>query len=187
MTEEKLIRRTLKLAQKGAGKVSPNPMVGAVVVKNDEILSEGYHRYFGGKHAEVEAIEAAVVDLHGSTIYINLEPCSHYGKQPPCVNKIIETGIKKVVIGNHDPNPLVNGRGVQILKEKNIEVITGVLEEECTRLNEAFFKFVTKNLPFVTLKIAQTIDGRIAADDGSSKWITSEKSRKLVHVGLKRC
>ncbi len=169
------------MAQKGAGEVSPNPMVGAVVERNGEILCEGYHRYFGGKHAEVEAIDAADEDLSGSTIYINLEPCSHSGKQPPCVNKIINAGIKKVVIGNHDPNPLVNGRGIKILKEKNIEVTSGVLEGECTRLNESFIKFITMRLPFVTLKIAQTIDGRIAADDGSSKWITSEKSRKLVH------
>ncbi len=179
--DEFYLARCIQLALKGKGYVSPNPMVGCVVVKDNKIIGEGYHAKFGEEHAEVIAIKNATESVEGATLYVNLEPCVHYGKTPPCVDLIIESKIKKVVIGTIDPNPLVNGKGIEKLKKAGIEVKVGVLEEESKRLNEAFFKYITQKIPFVALKIAQTIDGKIADVEGNSKWITCEQSLHFVH------
>ncbi|RKY81423.1 bifunctional diaminohydroxyphosphoribosylaminopyrimidine deaminase/5-amino-6-(5-phosphoribosylamino)uracil reductase RibD, partial [candidate division KSB1 bacterium] len=182
MSDEFYMNRALSLAKRGRGFVSPNPLVGAVIVKNGKIISEAYHKKFGSHHAERAAIlKCNPHDLKGSTLYVNLEPCSHFGKTPPCTQIIISAGIKKVVIGQKDPNPLVNGKGIKILQEHGINVKTGVLEKECIELNEVFNKYMLKNEPYITLKIAQTIDGMIATKKGMSKWITCEESRKKVH------
>jgi diaminohydroxyphosphoribosylaminopyrimidine deaminase/5-amino-6-(5-phosphoribosylamino)uracil reductase len=175
------LQKALELAAAGCGYVSPNPMVGAVVVKDGEIAGTGYHREFGGDHAEVEALREAGHLSRGATLYCTLEPCSHFGKTPPCVNRIIESGISRVVIGTLDPNPLVNGRGVKMLREHGLEVDAGLLEEACYELNESFFKFMTTRLPFVTLKVAQSLDGKIADAGGHSRWISNEGARRLVH------
>ncbi|MCU7496022.1 MAG: bifunctional diaminohydroxyphosphoribosylaminopyrimidine deaminase/5-amino-6-(5-phosphoribosylamino)uracil reductase RibD [Ignavibacteria bacterium] len=181
MTDESYIKLALEIAKKGRGNVSPNPMVGAILVKNEKIIGAGFHEYFGGNHAEVNAILNAKQDVAGSTLYVNLEPCSHYGKTPPCTETIIKNKIKKVVIGTLDMNPLVSGSGIRALKEAGIEVKVGVLENECVALNKFFFKHISKKLPYVTLKVAQTLDGRIADLSGDSKWITSLNSRRYVH------
>jgi diaminohydroxyphosphoribosylaminopyrimidine deaminase/5-amino-6-(5-phosphoribosylamino)uracil reductase len=181
LTDEELIKKTLRLAQKGRGHVSPNPMVGALIVKNHRIIARGYHHAFGREHAEVEAFNAATANVKGGSLYVNLEPCSHFGKQPPCVDRILASGIKRVIVGTRDPNPLVNGKGITKLQKHGIEVKVGIAEEACKKLNEAYFKHITTGLPFTTLKIAQTLDGRIAARNGHSKWITSETSRRVVH------
>jgi len=181
MTDEFYMRRALKLAKKGEGSVSPNPMVGAVIVKGDRIIGEGYHRKFGENHAEINAINNASGDIEGAIFYVTLEPCSHYGKTPPCVNRIVEVKPSRVVIGTADPNPLISGRGIEILKRHGIETKVGILEEECGKLNEVFFKFIQTRIPFVTLKFAQTIDGRIATLTGHSRWISSESSLKFAH------
>lgn len=175
------MRRAMELAKKGEGFVNPNPLVGAVIVKNNKIIGEGYHEIFGGNHAEVNAFINATEDVTGATMYVTLEPCSHYGKTPPCANKIIEKGIKKVVIAHKDPNPQVAGRGIALLKENGVDVVTGILEEESEKQNEVFFKYITKNIPFCLLKTAMTLDGKIASWSGNSKWITSEVSRNFVH------
>ncbi|MDZ7344263.1 MAG: bifunctional diaminohydroxyphosphoribosylaminopyrimidine deaminase/5-amino-6-(5-phosphoribosylamino)uracil reductase RibD, partial [candidate division KSB1 bacterium] len=141
--DKAFMQKTLELAVAGRGYVSPNPMVGAVVVNEGEIVGTGYHRKFGGDHAEVEALREAAHLARGATLYCNLEPCSHFGKTPPCVNRVIESGVKKVIIGAIDPNPLVNGRGVKALRESGIEVQIGLLEEACRELNESYFKFIT--------------------------------------------
>jgi diaminohydroxyphosphoribosylaminopyrimidine deaminase/5-amino-6-(5-phosphoribosylamino)uracil reductase len=175
------LQKALELAAAGCGYVSPNPMVGAVVVKDGEIVSTGYHRQFGGDHAEVEALREAGHLSRGATLYCTLEPCSHFGKTPPCVNRVIESGIARVVVGTLDPNPLVNGRGAQMLREHGIEVEHGLLEAACYELNESYFKFITTRLPFVTLKVAQSLDGKIADAAGNSRWISNEQARRLVH------
>jgi len=175
------MKKTLKLARKGRGLVSPNPLVGAVVVKAGGIVAQGYHHRYGERHAEVEAITAAREDLQGSSLYVNLEPCSHHGQQPPCVLAIVESGIRRVVVGTTDPNPKVNGRGIKYLRQHGIEVKVGVLEDSCRALNAGFSKFIKTGLPFFTLKIAQTLDGRISGPDGNSKWISSEGSRTFAH------
>lgn len=175
------LQKALELAAGGCGFVSPNPMVGAVVVKDGEIAGTGYHRQFGGDHAEVEALREAADLARGATLYCTLEPCSHFGKTPPCVNRILDSGIAKVIIGTLDPNPLVNGRGVNILREHGLVVEIGLLEEACYELNENFFKFITSRLPFVTLKVAQSLDAKIADAQGNSKWISNAAARKLVH------
>jgi diaminohydroxyphosphoribosylaminopyrimidine deaminase/5-amino-6-(5-phosphoribosylamino)uracil reductase len=174
------LQKALELAAAGCGYVSPNPMVGAVVVKDGEIVGTGYHRQFGGDHAEVEALREAGHLARGATLYCTLEPCSHFGKTPPCVNRVIDSGIAKVIIGTLDPNPLVNGRGVKILREQSVEVEAGLLAEACYELNEVFFKFIATRLPFVTLKLAQSLDGKIADTSGRSKWISNAAARKLV-------
>lgn len=179
--EIKYMERALELAAKGIGYTNPNPLVGAVIVKNGKIIGEGYHEVCGSNHAEVNAFKNATEDVRGATMYVTLEPCSHYGKTPPCANAIVQKGIKKVVIGLKDPNPLVAGRGIQILKDNNIEVITGVMEKEGRKLNEIFLKYITTKVPFCILKTAMTLDGKIAAYTGDSKWITNEFSRKYVH------
>jgi len=180
--DEFFMRRALKLAKKGEAWVSPNPMVGAVIVKKNRIIGEGYHQKFGDNHAEINAINHATETIEGSTIYVNLEPCTHYGKTPPCIEKIIACKPARVVIGTADPNPLVAGGGIKALKRSSIETTVGILEETCKRINERFFKFIRTGTPFVTLKFAQTLDGRIATSAGHSRWISSEKSLRFAHM-----
>ncbi|ACL69755.1 bifunctional diaminohydroxyphosphoribosylaminopyrimidine deaminase/5-amino-6-(5-phosphoribosylamino)uracil reductase RibD [Halothermothrix orenii] len=175
------MEKALTLARKGVGYTSPNPMVGAVVVRDDKIVGEGHHRYYGGPHAEVYALEEAGEKAFGSTLYVNLEPCSHYGKTPPCVFKIIESGVKRVVISMVDPNPRVSGKGIEMLKKAGIEVTVGVLEEKARNLNEVFIKNITNRMPFVYLKMAQTLDGYLATSSGDSRWVTGKKARQYVH------
>ncbi|MDP4145994.1 MAG: bifunctional diaminohydroxyphosphoribosylaminopyrimidine deaminase/5-amino-6-(5-phosphoribosylamino)uracil reductase RibD [Bacillota bacterium] len=175
------MQRALTLAKRAQGKVNPNPMVGAVIVKNEEIVGEGYHEYYGGPHAEINALVMAGEKAKGADIYVTLEPCSHYGKTPPCAKALVAAGVKRVVIAMVDPNPMVAGKGIQILKENGIEVVTGVLEKEAKKLNEIFIKYITKKLPFVVMKTASTLDGKIATVTGESRWISGEKSREYVH------
>ncbi|MDO9528834.1 MAG: bifunctional diaminohydroxyphosphoribosylaminopyrimidine deaminase/5-amino-6-(5-phosphoribosylamino)uracil reductase RibD [Syntrophales bacterium] len=181
MTDEFYMKRALKLARKGEGRVSPNPMVGAVIVKDGRIIGEGYHKKFGGNHAEINAINSASEAIEGTILYVTMEPCSHYGKTPPCTDRIVEVRPQRVVIGTTDPNPMVSGRGIDILKQHGIETDVGILEEECRELNEIFLKFIRTKTPFITLKFAQTIDGRIATSTGHSRWISSEPSLKFAH------
>jgi diaminohydroxyphosphoribosylaminopyrimidine deaminase/5-amino-6-(5-phosphoribosylamino)uracil reductase len=181
LTDESYIKLTIEIAKKGFGKVSPNPLVGCVIIKDERIIGAGYHEKFGGNHAEVNAINSARENLEGATLYVNLEPCSHHGKTPPCVDIIIEKKITRVVIGTLDLNPLVSGRGVKKLKSAGIDVKVGLLEKECIALNKFFFKYITKKIPYVTLKAAQTLDGKIADSVGYSKWISSIASRSHVH------
>ena len=178
--EERFMKMAIELAKKGIGKVNPNPLVGAVIVKDSKIIGKGYHKRYGGNHAEVEAINNAIDDVNGATIYVTLEPCFHYGKTPPCVDKLISSGISKVVIGSLDPNPLVAGKSIEKLKSLGIEVKVGVLEEECLKLNEVFMKYIKTKLPYVVLKAGVSLDGKIATRNGESKWITGEISRKKV-------
>jgi len=177
------MHRCLELALQGAGRVSPNPMVGSVIVYNGEIIGEGFHEKFGGPHAEVNAIASVTNEalLPHSTLYVNLEPCSHFGKTPPCSDLIVETGIPRVVIGCRDPHVAVAGKGIAKLIAAGIEVTEGVLEAECKKLNEAFIKSHTAGIPLVALKLAETLDGKIATSHGASKWITSEPARREVH------
>jgi len=179
--DEKYMKECFKLALKGKNKTIPNPLVGCVVLdKGGNIVSKGYHHKFGGNHAERDALlKLKNNEAKGGTLYVNLEPCSHYGKTPPCTDLIIEKGLKRVVIGMKDVNPKVNG--ILQLENAGIQVVTGVLEEEAIFLNRVFIKNMTKKLPYVVLKTATTIDGKIAAENGDSKWITSEESRKVVY------
>ena len=179
--DERFMRRTLELAAKALGRTSPNPVVGAVIVRNGRIIGEGFHRRAGLLHAEREALQRITETARGATIYVNLEPCSHYGRTPPCADALIEAGIKRVVVGMVDPNPLVQGRGLRRLRRAGIAVATGVLREECERLNEDFACFIRTGRPFVTLKLAASLDGRIAAASGDSQWISGEQSRRVVH------
>lgn len=182
MDHENYIHRTIELAKKGIGHVSPNPRVGAVIVKNDTIIAEGYHSKFGGPHAEISALrQLSEEQSKEAVLYVNLEPCAHHGKTPPCVHAIIAAKIKTVIFGMKDPNPMVAGKGLKILRNSGIQVIGPVLEEECIELNKGFIKSILKGIPWITMKIAQTLDGRIALNNGQSRWITSENSRKLVH------
>lgn len=178
------ISECIKLARKGIGSVSPNPLVGCLIEKKGKIIGKGFHQVFGGHHAEVNAINDAKKNgctLRNSTLYINLEPCSHFGKTPPCTDLIIKEKISKVVIGIKDPNPGVNGKGIEKLKKAGLIVTCGVLEKECKELNRFFIKNITKRIPYVTLKIAQSIDGKIALKNNESKYITSLVSLKFVH------
>ena len=176
------MKRALELAAKGKGTTSPNPMVGAVLVdENCKIVGEGYHKKAGEPHAEINALRNAGVLAKGTTLYVTLEPCSHYGKTPPCADAIVKAGIKRVVISCGDPNDLVNGKGIKILKSAGIEVREHVLEEDGKKLNEVFFHWVINKKPFVATKYAMTLDGKIATSNGDSKWITNEKSRKYGH------
>jgi diaminohydroxyphosphoribosylaminopyrimidine deaminase/5-amino-6-(5-phosphoribosylamino)uracil reductase len=181
LSDESYIQLALEIAKKGMGNVSPNPLVGCVIVKNGRIVGAGYHEKYGYSHAEVNAINSANESIEGSTLYVNLEPCSHTGKTPPCTDKIIESKIKRVVIGTLDMNPLVSGSGIKKLKKAGIDVKVGVLEKECINLNKFFFKYILKKIPYVTLKFAQTLDAHIADHNGGSKWITSVDSRRYVH------
>lgn len=175
------MRRALALARRGAGRVSPNPMVGAVVVRNGCIVGEGYHRCFGGPHAEVHALRRAGAAARDADLYVTLEPCSHHGKTPPCVDAVIASGIRRVFVGMLDPNPAVCRRGVSRLRAAGITVEVGLCGAECRELNEWFAKFITTGRPYVMLKAAMTLDGNIATRTGHSQWITCEQSRRLVH------
>jgi len=181
LLDEDYMKKALRLARRGLGKTSPNPMVGAVIVKHNRIIGQGYHHYFGGKHAEVNAIENAVEEIGGATLYVTLEPCCYQGKTPPCVDAVIKHNIGRVVIGALDPNPRVGGKSVEILRQRGIETKVGVLEGECRSLNEAHFKCMSTGIPLVTVKFAQTLDGRIATSAGKSQWISSPASRRLAH------
>jgi len=179
--DELYMKRALVLSLNGIGKTNPNPLVGAVIVKNGKIIGEGYHEYFGGPHAEVNAINNATEDVEGATIYVTLEPCSHYGKTPPCAELIVKMKLSKVVISMIDPNPKVAGKGVEILRQNGIEVIIGILKEESEKTNEIFLKYIQEKTPFCILKTAMTMDGKIATKTGESQWITNKKSRYFVH------
>jgi diaminohydroxyphosphoribosylaminopyrimidine deaminase / 5-amino-6-(5-phosphoribosylamino)uracil reductase len=180
--DEYYMKLALALARRGLGKTSPNPMVGAVIVKNGKIAGQGYHQRFGGPHAEINAIQDARGDINGATLYVTLEPCCHKKKKtPPCLDTLLKYKWKRVVVGTVDPNPKVNGRSIEILKQKGIETKVSVLKEECQSLNEVYFKYIQTGIPFVTLKFAQTLDGRIATSTGDSKWISSEPSLKWAH------
>jgi len=179
--DEKYMKLALRLACRGLGRTSPNPMVGAVIVKDDRVIGQGYHRFFGGAHAEINAIADASEDVTGATMYVTLEPCCHFGKTPPCVDAIIQKKIGKVVIGTLDPYPEMRGRSLELLKQHGIEARVGVLEEECRSLNEVYLKYTTTGTPFVTVKFAQSLDGRIAASSGDSRWISSPPSLRLAH------
>ncbi len=181
MTDEFFMREALRLAKNAEGRTTPNPLVGAVVVKDNRIISAGWHRQAGTPHAEVHALNMAGELARGATIYVTLEPCSYFGRTPPCVDKIIFAGIERVVAATVDPNPKVAGRGIKILRDAGITVDVGILEDEARKLNEVFFKWVTKNLPFVTMKFAASLDGKIATVTGESQWISCEESRKFVH------
>ncbi|HPD61736.1 MAG TPA: bifunctional diaminohydroxyphosphoribosylaminopyrimidine deaminase/5-amino-6-(5-phosphoribosylamino)uracil reductase RibD, partial [Thermodesulfobacteriota bacterium] len=180
-TPEEYMWRAIKLALKAQGQTSPNPLVGALIVKNGKIVGQGFHYRAGSPHAEINALHEAGNQAQGAEIYLNLEPCSHVGRTPPCVDAIIQRKIRKVYVGMMDPNPLVCGKGIRKLKEAGIEVATGILEKECRRLNEVFIKYITTKRPFVILKAAASLDGRIAAESGDSQWLTNEKSREYVH------
>ncbi len=180
-TDEFYMDKALQLAEKGEGFTSPNPLVGAVIVKNNEIIGKGYHPESGDRHAEIFALEDAGKEAENATLYVNLEPCNHFGKTPPCTKEILKSGIKKVVIANLDPNPKVNCQGCDKLRNHDIEVITGVLAEKGRKLNEAFFKYMKENRPFIVQKTAQTVDGYLATSTGNSQWITGEKSRAYGH------
>lgn len=181
LEDKEYIRLALSLAAKAKGMTSPNPCVGAVVVKDGRIVGKGYHKYAGGPHAEVYALRQAGRKAKGATLYVSLEPCSHYGRTPPCVDAIVSAGIKRVVAAMKDPNPVNNGKGFAILRRNGIRVETGVLESEARKFNEEFVKFITKKIPFVTVKVAQTLDGKIATRTGDSKWISAEGAREFVH------
>jgi len=174
MKDEKYIHMTHILAEKGRGTTSPNPMVGAVVVRGNEILAKSYHKIFGGSHAEVIALHTCGDQARGATLYVSLEPCCHYGKTPPCTDLIVRSGIKRVVCSTLDPNPLVNGKGIRRLRKAGIEVDVGILEEEAIKLNEAYFKYITTRIPFVTLKVAGTLNGKVAAVHNGVKFPSTD-------------
>lgn len=181
MPEERFMRLALEEAVRGCGWVNPNPMVGAVIVKNGEVIGVGHHERYGGLHAERNALAACGESPAGSTMYVTLEPCCHYGKTPPCTDAIIDSGVSEVVIGSRDPNALVAGKGIGLLERHGINVKDGVLEEECRKLNEVFFHYITENTPFVIMKYAMTLDGKTATKTGQSRWITGEGAREHVH------
>lgn len=181
MAEEQFMKRAIELAKQGAGWTAPNPLVGAVVVKNGRVIGEGYHRKYGELHAERNALAACTENPAGATLYVTLEPCCHYGKTPPCTEIIIEKKIAKVVIGSRDPNPKVAGKGARILREHGIEVVEDYMREACDALNPVFFHYITTKTPYVVLKFAMTLDGKIATRTGASKWITGEAARNHVH------
>ncbi|MDO8489577.1 MAG: bifunctional diaminohydroxyphosphoribosylaminopyrimidine deaminase/5-amino-6-(5-phosphoribosylamino)uracil reductase RibD [Candidatus Omnitrophota bacterium] len=180
-TDEYYMGLALKLALKAKGKTSPNPLVGALVVKRGRIFGCGFHAKAGFAHAEIIALDEAGSRAKGAVLYVTLEPCAHTGRTPPCVNRIIESGVKEVVIGMVDPNPLNNGRGIILLKQHNIKVRVGFLEDQLKKINESFIKYITTRLPSITVKVGQSLDGRIATRTGDSKWITSDKARSFAH------
>lgn len=184
--DEKFMKRAIELAKKGAGYTNPNPLVGCVVVKDGRIISEGFHEKYGAYHAERNALLNCGEDAKGAEMYVTLEPCCHTGKTPPCTDIIIEKGIKKVYVGSSDPNPLVAGGGNKKLRDSKIEVVEHVMEKECDALNEIFFHYIRKKTPFVAMKYAMTLDGKIAAYTGDSKWVTGDKAREHVHFLRKR-
>lgn len=182
MNDADYMKLALELAKKGIGKTTPNPMVGAVIIKDGRIIGQGYHKKCGALHAERDAFASLTESAKDATLYVTLEPCCHYGKTPPCTDAIIEHKIKRVVVATLDPNPLVAGKGIQILKDHGIDITTGVMKEEALQLNHVFFHYITKKIPYVVLKYAMSADGKIAAHTGASKWITSEEARNHVHL-----
>lgn len=183
--DEQYMRRAIALAKRGSGRVNPNPLVGAVIVRDGEILGEGWHERYGELHAERNAIahaKEAGHSLRGSTIYVTLEPCCHYGKTPPCTEAIIKEGIARVVVGSDDPNPLVSGKGFRMLREHGIQVTTHVLKAECDAINAVFFHYISTGLPYVAMKYAMTLDGKIACRTGDSRWVTGEEARAHVQT-----
>lgn len=186
MEDKDYMRRAIELAQRGRGWTNPNPLVGAVIVKDGRIIGEGYHARCGGPHAERAAIANLSEPAWGATLYVTLEPCCHYGKTPPCTEAILENKIARVVIGSRDPNPLVAGKGVKLLREAGVRVEEDFMREECDRLNPVFFHYITTNTPYVVMKYAMTADGKIATKTGASKWITGEAARMQVQE-LRAC
>jgi diaminohydroxyphosphoribosylaminopyrimidine deaminase / 5-amino-6-(5-phosphoribosylamino)uracil reductase len=180
--DERFMGRCLELAGRGRGSVEPNPMVGAVVVKGGKVIAEGWHARFGGPHAEVVALDRAGARARGATLYVSLEPCPHFGKTPPCTGRIIASGVREVVVAVRDPNPIVNGRGLQILRRFKVKIRTGALEKEALRLNRGFFKVHRLGLPYVAAKWAMTLDGKIATRTGDSRWVSGEKARAWVRA-----
>lgn len=187
MNDGDYMKVALQLARKGCGFTSPNPMVGAVIVKNGQIIGQGWHQAYGEAHAERNALAACTENPKGATMYVTLEPCCHYGKQPPCVDAIVKAGIGQVVTGSSDPNPLVGGKGIQMLRENGIAVTEHVLQKDCDQLNEIFFHYIQTNRPFVVMKYAMTMDGKIATHTGLSKWVTGETARSHVAQMRHRC
>jgi diaminohydroxyphosphoribosylaminopyrimidine deaminase/5-amino-6-(5-phosphoribosylamino)uracil reductase len=181
IVDETYMKMALSLAEQGRGWTSPNPLVGAVVVKDGEVVGKGFHQSAGGPHAEVFALEESGDDARGATLYVTLEPCNHTGRTPPCTHAILKSRIKRLVVGMKDPNPRVTGGGLDYLRRQGLDVAVGVCEDECRRLNEIFIKYASTTLPFVILKCAATLDGRIATRTGDSKWITNPHSRHFVH------
>lgn len=181
MTDKDYMMRAIELARKGAGWTNPNPMVGAVIVKNDQIIGEGYHEQYGGYHAERNAIASLKKSAVGATLYVTLEPCCHHGKTPPCTDAILEQKIARVVIGSRDPNPKVSGKGAAILRDAGVQVEEDFMREECDKLNPVFFHYITTGTPYVVMKYAMTADGKIATRTGASKWITGPAAREEVH------
>ncbi len=179
--DETFMQRALALAAKALGRTSPNPAVGAVIVRGGRVIGEGFHRQAGLPHAEIEALRRVQGSTAGATLYVNLEPCSHYGRTPPCAEAVVAAGLKRVVVGMVDPNPRVRGRGIRRLRRAGIAVTSGVLREQCERLNEDFATLIQTGRPLVTLKLAASLDGRIAAASGDSQWISNDLSRRLVH------
>lgn len=186
MSDEKFMQAALELAEKGCGNVNPNPMVGAVIVKNGNIIGRGFHEKFGGSHAEINALTNCTKSPIDAELYVTLEPCCHYGKTPPCTEAIIKSGIRRVVLGTKDPNPVVSGKGIEKLLQAGIKVTVGVMEKECIELNEVFFHYIKTHIPFVVMKYAMTIDGKIATCTGESKWITGKSARRKVHEDRNR-
>jgi len=180
-TDRRLMRRALRLAARGAGRASPNPMVGAVIVQGGQVVAEGYHRGPGTAHAEIVALEWAGAKACGAFMYLTLEPCTHYGRTPPCAPRVAAAGLARVVIASEDPNPRVSGGGIAALRQAGVEVEVGLLREDENHLNEAYRKHITTARPFVTLKLALSLDGKIATRTGQSRWITGERARRIVH------
>lgn len=178
--EQRYMQRAIELAQRGLGRTNPNPLVGAVIVKDERVIAEGYHQQCGGAHAERNALAACTENPKGAQLYVTLEPCCHHGKTPPCTEAIIEAGISQVIIGSRDPNPLVAGKGVAALQQQGITVIRDYMRAECDRLNPVFFHYIAHKTPYVALKYAMTADGKIATRTGQSKWITDEPAREHV-------
>lgn len=181
LQDQIFMKRALELAVQAVGRTSPNPLVGCVIVKDDQIIGEGYHHKAGSPHAEVHALIAAGDQACGATAYVTLEPCSHFGRTPPCADALIKAEIKRVVVAMRDPNPIVAGRGIDRLRKAGIQVDVGLLDQEATLVNEVFIKAITTGLPFVLYKSAMTLDGKIATETGDSRWVSSEKSRHYVH------
>jgi len=180
--DRRMMRKALGLAARGRGLTSPNPMVGAVVVRDGQVVATGYHHIYGTSHAEVDALGKLGFSAQGCTLYVTLEPCCHQGMTPPCTSSVVSSGVSRVVVGMVDPNPLVSGRGVETLRAAGIDVTVGVLADECRELNRGFVKWIVTGRPWVTLKMAATIDGHTADRSGSSKWITGETARRDVHL-----
>ena len=185
--DKKYMERAIELAKKGVGAVNPNPLVGAVIVKDGRVIGEGYHAQYGGLHAERQALENVTESPAGAELYVTLEPCNHTGKQPPCTDAILEAKIKRVYIGSDDPNPLVCGKGVWRLRSAGVEVITHVMKDECDALNKPFFHYITHKTPYIVYKYAMTMDGKISAYTGKSKWISNEASRHNSQELRNRC